>query len=388
MAIPLTYNLRNLSVRRTTTVLTALGIGLTVAVLLAAMALVNGLRTALQSTGHPLNVLVLRKGSSSELSSVLPEETYREMLYTAGIAPSPGGDHPMLSLEIVTVITLPKPGSQTGQSVTLRGLLPVGIELRDLKLREGRWFQSGHRELVVGTSVSRRCPGARVGEHLRIGKADWDVVGVMDAGHSAVDTEVFADLNQVAGNFNRRDQYNSILARAASEPSMPGLIESLNDDQRFTAYAQSEKDYYARQTASGAPLQQLGILVALIMSVGSSFAAMNTMYAAVVRRASEIGTLRVLGFTRGSILLSFLIESLLLAGMGGLLGCLLVQPLNGVNTAIGNFTTMSETAFNFHVSPAAMVGGMAFALLMGAAGGLFPARMAARKEILSALRAN
>jgi putative ABC transport system permease protein len=388
MRIPLSYNLRNLSVRRTTTILTALGIALTVAVLLAALALLEGLRAGFESSGSPLNLLVLRKGSNSELSSAMSEQTYREMLFKPGVAHQLAGDRPLLSLELVTVITLPKPGNANGQTATLRGLLPTGLELRDLRLKQGRWFQSGHRELVVGESVSRRCPVAHVGGQLRLGNSEWNVVGVMDAGSSAVNSEVFADLNQVSSDFNRRDQFNSVLVRALDAAAVPGLVDSFNHDQRLNVTAQAEKSYYQQQTASGAPLQKLGILVALIMSVGSCFAAMNTMYAAVARRSQEIGTLRVLGFSRGSILLSFLIESLLLAGLGGMAGCLLVLPLNHVTTAIGNFTTMSETAFRFRVGPQVMLVGIMFALFMGALGGFFPARNAARKEILTALREN
>jgi ABC-type antimicrobial peptide transport system permease subunit len=388
MQIPLTYNLRHLSVRRQATIMTALGIALTVAVLLAALALVEGLRAAFKVSGSPLNILVLRKGSTSELNSALSEQIYHEMLFKPGIAPTADGNHSMVSLELVTVITLPRPEDTNGQTVTLRGLLPVGIELRPVRLKEGRWFQSGRRELVVGEFVARRCPAAHVRGSLRIGHSDWNVVGVMDAGHSAVNSEIFADLNQVSNDFNRREQFSSVLVRAVDASALPELVDSFNNDQRLTVTAQPEKAYYERQNASGAPIRQLGVLVALIMSVGSCFAAMNTMYAAVARRTQEIGTLRVLGFSRGSILLSFLIESLLLAALGGVMGCLLVLPLNNVTTAIGNFTTMSETAFRFRVGPLVMLTGIGFALVMGGIGGFFPARNAARKEILTALREN
>src|SRR5215469_15359703 len=386
MGIPLTYNLRNLMVRRTTTVMTALGMALTVVVLLAALALVDGLRAVFRSSGDPRNVLVLRKGSSSELSSAITQETYRDMLYTAGVAQK--GGNPMASLELITVVTLPKPGSVNGQSVTLRGLLPVGIELRQVRLQEGRWFQAGRRELVVGRGIARRCPAGRVGDWLRIGSSEWQVVGVMDAGAAAVSSEIFADLNVVSNYFNRRDQLSSVLLRAADQGSLPQFIESLNNDQRLNVKAQTEKAYYQAQAASGAPLEHLGVLVALIMSIGSAFAAMNTMYAAVSRRSREIGTLRVLGFSRRSILLSFLIESLLLAGLGGVFACLLALPLNFVTTGIGNLSTMSETAFQFYVGPAVMAIGIVFALFLGGAGGFFPARNAARKHILMALREN
>src|SRR5579862_9881633 len=384
MRIPLTYNLRNLLVRRTATITTALGMALTVAVLLAALALVDGLHRVFRSSGNPLNVLVLRKGSSSELSSAMSEPTYRNMLFKSGIAQRTA--NPMVSLEMITAVTLPKPGTVNGQAVTLRGLLPIGVQLRALRLREGRWFQPGQREVVVGAAVARRCPAAQVGEWLAIGSSEWQVVGVMDAGTSAVNSEVFADLNQVSSYFNRRDQYSSVLLRATDAPSLGELMASLNDDPRLNVTAQTEKSYYEAQAASGAPLEHLGILVALIMSIGSGFAAMNTMFAAVARRSREIGTLRVLGFSQSSILFSFFVESVVLAGLGGLLGCLLVLPLNGITTGIGNFVTFSEIAFDFRVTPLIMLSGIAFAAVLGAVGGLFPARTAANKQILIALR--
>ena len=384
MRIPLNYNLRNLAARRTTTIMTALGISLTVAVLLAALALVDGLRTAFASSGNPLNLLVLRKGSAAELSSTITQEIYRDLLFKEGIGTQVG--EPLVSLELVTVVTLPRNDKPAGANVTLRGLLPVGIALRDVKLQDGRWFQPGQREVVVGSSVARRFPDAHVGSRLRFGHDEWDVVGVMNAGQSAMNSEILADLNQVSTDFNRRGQYNSVLVGAANVASVPGLADSLNNDQRLNVTALPEKEYYERQTAAGAPMLNLGIVVSVIMAIGSSFAATNTMFAAVARRGKEIGTLRVLGFSRRSILLSFLIESLLLAGLGGSVGCVLTLPLNRVTTAIGNFTTLSETAFRFHVGLSSVAAGIAFALVMGAAGGYFPARMAAKKEILQALR--
>jgi putative ABC transport system permease protein len=385
MAIPLSYNLRNLVVRKTTTVMTALGITLTVAVLLAVLALLNGLRTAFQSSGDARQILVMRKGSTAELSSGVTREVFQDLKSMAGIAREDG--EPIASLEMVTVINLPSVDSPDGMNVTLRGILPVGVKMRDgLKLQDGRWFQAGQREVVVGKSVAKRYPGAQLGKRLRFGRGDWEVVGVMDGGQSSVNSEIFGDLNQVSSDFNRADGLSSVLLRATDEATVPALINSLNDDRRLGVDAQTEKSYYEAQTSSGALLQYLGIFISIIMAVGSSFAAMNTMYAAVARRAREIGTLRVLGFSRGSILFSFLIESLLLSALGGLLGCLLVLPLNNITTAVGSFVTFSEIAFNFRVSPQIMAAGLAFALVMGALGGLFPARMAARKEILTALR--
>ena len=199
-------------------------------------------------------------------------------------------------------------------NVTLRGILPVGIKMRDdLKLQDGRWFRAGQREVVVGKSVAKRYPGAHMGNKIRFGRGEWEVVGVMDGGQSAVNSEIFGDLNQISSDFNRADGLSSVLLRATDAATVPALVNSLNDDRRLAVLAETEKSYYEAQTNSGALLQYLGVFIAIIMAVGSSFAAMNTMYAAVARRATEIGTLRVLGFSKSSIMSSFLIESLLLS---------------------------------------------------------------------------
>jgi putative ABC transport system permease protein len=386
MAIPVSYNLRNLTVRKTTTIMTALGIALTVAVLVAVLALAGGLRTAFESTGNPLNVLVMRKGATGEVSGGMSREVFEELKPMPGIARGADG-HPLASVELVTVITLPTPDNPAGANVTLRGLEPVGLELREeVHLIDGRWFRQGQREIVVGKAVTKRYPGAQIGKKLHFGKGDWEVVGVMDAGQGATNSEVFCDLNQASGDFNRFDGLSSALVRAEDAVTADALINSINDDRKLNATAQTEKAYMASQTSAAAPIQYLGIFVSIVMAVGSSFAAMNTMYAAVARRAREIGTLRVLGFSRPSILTSFFIESVLLSLLGGVLGCLLVLPLDNVTTGILSQASFSEIAFNFRVTPDSMGIGIGFALLMGAAGGLFPARMAAKKEILNALR--
>ena len=374
MAIPIAYNLRNLTVRKATTLMTALGIALTVAVLLAVLALVSGLRSAFESTGNPLNVIVVRKSANSELVSGMTREQYQDLKFKPGIAKSASGE-PLTSLEMVTVINLPSTENEGGFNVNLRGVEPNGIALRDnLKIAQGRWFQAGQREVVVGKAIAERHPTARLGRQLRFGKGEWTVVGVMDGGKSAVNSEIYGDLNQISSDFSRADGLSSALVRAVDLSSVSALVNSIEDDVRLNEDAIPEKEYYDRQTSAGAPLQAMGIFVALIMAVGSCFAAMNTMYAAVARRGKEIGTLRVLGFSRTSILFSFFLESLLLSIIGGLLGVLLVLPLNNVTTGITSFFTFSEIAFNFQVSPAVMATGLVFALFMGALGGFFPAR--------------
>lgn len=385
MAIPISYNIRNLVVRKTTTIMTAVGIALTVAVLLAVLALVAGLRTAFSTTGNPLNVLVLRKGGNAELSSIVTQESFQVIKSFPGIAKGPDGQ-PLASLEVVSVINLPNVDSPNGVNVTLRGLPKVGVQMRHVNLLQGRWFTPGKREVVVGKSIAKRTPGAQLGKELKFGKGYWQVVGILDAGQSSFNSEIWGDADQIASDFNRANTLSSVLLQGENEVAAQSLIHALDDDRRLNVDAMAEKAYYEQQTISSTPVQFLGIFVSIIMAVGSCFAAMNTMYAAVGRRAKEVGTLRVLGFTKGSILLSFFLESLLLSLVGGAIGILLVLPLNNVTTGIGNFITFSETAFNFRVTPAIMAEGVLFALIMGALGGFLPARQAARKEILTALR--
>jgi len=386
MAVPISYNIRNLVVRKTTTLMTALGIALTVAVLLSVLALVQGLQTAFEASGDPLNILVMRDGATAELNSIFSREMYQNTKFKPGIARDSKGE-PMVSLEMVQVINLPRVDAPDGMNVTIRGVLPVGIEMRKgLKLAAGRWFETGKREVVVGKSIAERFPDAKLGGKLKFARGEWDVVGVMDGGRSAVNSEIWADLNQASSDYNRPDTLSSALVRATDEASAQALLNSFQADQKLKVKALNEKAYFESQTASAAPLQFLGVFISIVMAVGSCFAAMNTMYAAVARRAKEIGTLRVLGFSRASVLTSFFLESLLLALVGGALGCLLVLPLNNISTGIGNFVTFSEISFNFAITPAIMAIGMGFALLLGALGGLFPASSAARKEILAALR--
>jgi putative ABC transport system permease protein len=386
MAIPLAYNLRNLTVRKTTTLMTALGIALTVSVLVAVLALVNGLQSAFKASGNPLNILVMRKGSNAELNGGMTRDAFESLRAKPGVARGADG-LPLASLELITVINLPSESHPDGMNITLRGITQTGLDIREkTKIATGRWFRPGQREVVVGKSIAKRYPDAELGKKLHFGRGDWEVVGVMDSDSSATNSEIYCDLNQMAGDFNRQDAPSSVMVRATDAVAAQALVNSINDDQRLNSNARTEVDYMDSQTNAAAPVQYLGIFVAIIMAVGSSFAAMNTMYAAVARRAKEVGTLRVLGFSRGSILTSFFFESLILSLLGGVIGCLLVLPLNTVTTGMMSFTSFSEIAFNFRVGPEAMALGIGFALIMGAIGGVFPARMAAKKEILVALR--
>jgi putative ABC transport system permease protein len=384
MKIPFAYNLRNLVIRKTTTLMTVAGIALTVAVLVSSLALVEGLRATFANTGNPLQILVLRKGSNSELGSRVSRESFALLRTMRGIARD-SSNEPIVSLEMTQVINLPSVDDPKGMNVTLRGLLPAGIAMRSVHLTKGRWFQAGQREIVAGKSIAQRYPDAQFGHHLHFGRGDWQIVGIMDGGQSAVNSEIWGDLNQISSDYNREDNLSSILVRASDAAAIPSLIKGIEDDRQLNLSGIPEPAYYASQTSSGAPLEFLGILVAIIMAIESSFAAMNTMYATVSRRSREIGTLRVLGFSRASILVSFLIEALLLSIAGGVLGCLITLPLNGVTTGVGNFFTFSEIAFHFRVGLSTMTAGLIFAAIVGVLGGVFPARSAAKKEILGAL---
>ena len=386
MAIPIAYNFRNLLVRKTTTIMTALGIGLTVAVLLMVLALVHGLKLALEATGDPLNLVVLRKGSETELVSNFLRTQYQDLKFKPGIAHTASGQ-PSASLEMVTVVNLVSTDAPDGINVTVRGLLPVGIEMRhDLKLVSGRWLDPAKREILVGSSIARRVPAAHLGGTLRFGSGNWNIVGIISSGESATNSEIFAGLDQLAADFHRSQVLSSTLVRATDSAAAAALIRDLNNDQRLNVNAVPEEEYYEHQQISGAPIEYLGMFVCVIMAVGSSFAAMNTMYAAVSRRSAEIGTLRVLGFSRASILLSFVTESVLLSLIGGIIGCLLALTVNGMTTEIGNFATFSETDFSIRVSPQIMATGLGFSALLGGLGGFFPAAAAANKEVIAALR--
>ena len=385
MAIPISYNIRNLIVRKTTTLMTAAGIAMTVAVLLAVLGLGAGLRSAFASQGNPLHILILRKGGNAELTSLLTQQQFQIIKSFPGIAKASDGQ-PLASIEIITIVSLVNAENPQGINITVRGLSPTGIQMRSPKIVEGRWFTPGSRELVTGKSLAKRYEQARPGQKLKFGKGYWTVVGVMDGGDSAINSEIFGDGNEVASDFNRLDTFSSALVQATDDVTAAALMKSLLADRRLNIAVMSEKEYYDEQTISAKPIEFLGTFVCIIMAIGSAFAAMNTMYAAVARRAKEVGTLRVLGFTKGSILLSFFLESVLLSILGGVLACLIVLPLNAVTTGIGNFITFSETSFNFRITPESMLYAILFSALLGAVGGLLPARQAANKEILTALR--
>lgn len=395
MAIPISYNVRNLKLRKGLTIMTALGIALTVTTAIFLMALLAGLDKAFVSSGSWKNVLVLRKGSEAELSGGFDASLFPTLKVLPGIEKDSKGE-PLASGEWVVVIVLPRNDGTGEVNVTVRGMMPAGLEMRQMpdepggkapaKLIDGRWFETGQREVVVSKSIRSRFAHANIGDTMEFGKGSWKVVGVFDAGGSAYESEIWGDVNQMASDFDRQGGYSSAYLRATDTIAADALKNRVSDDQRLKLEGMIETNYYAKQTSSGTPIKIIGFVVAVIMAIGSSFAAMNTMYAAVAYRGREIATLRVLGFSRPAILTSFVLESLMLALLGAVVGILLMLPFNGMQTGTSNAVTFSEVVFSLQITPRVAAYAVAFALIMGLAGGFAPAWHAARQNILTALR--
>jgi putative ABC transport system permease protein len=386
MPIPISYNIRNMRLRKGLTVMTALGIALTVTTAVFIMALLAGLQKAFRSTGDPLNVLVLRKGATSELTGPFEQADFQTLKTLPGIAKDSHGE-PLISGEITVVIMLTRKDGSGEVNVTVRGMMPDGLELRpSVKLAEGRWFTPGQREVVVSNSIHKRFTHANIGDTMEFGKGQWKVVGVFDAGGMAYESEIWGDVNQMTSDFDRQGVYSSAYLHATDALAADALKHRVNDDQRLKLDSMLEPEYYASQTKSGAVIQFIGWLVAGIMAIGSSFAAMNTMYAAVAYRSREIATLRVIGFSRPSILTSFVLEALLLSLLGAIVGIVLILPFNGMTTGTQNQVTFSEVVFGLQITPVVVMTAIVFALMMGLFGGIFPAWYASRREIVAALR--
>ncbi len=386
MAIPIKYNIRNLRLRKGATVMTALGIALTVTTAIFIMALLAGLRDAFSGTGDPQNVLVLRQGSNSELAAGgVDREAMQVLRDLPGIARDKQGE-PLVSGENILVIVLPRADGTGDVNVTTRFLTQRGIEMRpNIKLVSGRWFTPGQREVTVSKSIHERFAQANIGDSMWIGKGSWKVVGVFDSGGSAHESEIWGDTNQLASDLDRTI-YSSVLIRATDPVAAQAIKNRVSDDQRLKLKGMLESEYYAEQTSTGGPIKFVGTIVAIIMAIGSCFAAMNTMYAAVAYRSREIATLRVIGFSQPSILTSFVLESLMLALLGALVGIALMLPFNGMTTGTSNPVTFSEAVFSLRMTFGVVLTAVIFAVVMGLFGGIAPAWHAARQNILNALR--
>jgi len=386
MALPLKYNLRNIIVRKGSTLATAFTIGLTVAVFLMVMALARGIDLTLSTSGEPLNLIVLREGSTAELNSNITRENFNDLQYLDGVERE--GDKPLATAELITLIYKARKGMNQGSNVTVRGIAPMSLKLRSgFQTTAGRMFNPGLTEAIVSKRIAERFQGFDIGDKFRIQTTDYTVVGLFDAGGKAFESEIWVDVNSLAST-TKRETYSSALLRVKDSSALAALSKRITDDPKLHLKALSERSFYEEQqgTASGA-LKGLAVFISFIMAVGAGFAGMNTMYAAVARRTKEIGTLRVLGFSRVSVLIAFLIESISIALIGAAIGILLALPLNFVSTGTSNWVTFSEIAFNFRVTPDLMLFALLFGAVIGFVGSLLPSIRASRFKIVDALRA-
>jgi ABC-type lipoprotein release transport system permease subunit len=387
MRIPLVYNARSVLQRRGSTAFTALGIGLVVAVFIGMLALANGFRAALVRTGAEDNAMVLRRGADSELSSGLGRETASLIAASPHVAAGADG-RPLVSPEVYVLIPLPRPTDTTlVANVVVRGISEKAWEVRHrVRVEVGRRPQSGRAEICLGTKIVSRFANTGLGQTLRFGNRDWTVVCHFSAEGSAFESEIWGENEQFMPVF-RGEVFQSVTFRLRDPAAFAEAKRALEDDKRITVDVHREAAFYAAQSALlGRILQILALLITSIMAIGAVFGAVNTMYAAVQARAPEIAVLLTLGFHPRSVLASFLVESALIAAAGGVIGCLLALPINGVVTSTTNWASFSEIAFAFRVTPGLLLSGLAFAVVMGVVGGFFPARRAARLPVVQALR--
>ncbi len=386
MAIPLSYNFRNLWTRRLTTVLTASGMALVVFVFAAILMLANGLQKTLVETGSYDNVVVLRKGSGSEVVSGVARQQASVVETQPEIAIGSNGQR-LLAKEIVVLINIPKRGTNKPSNVIVRGIEESSLLLRpQVRLVEGRLPRMGSLEVIAGSSLVKRFKNIGVDEPLCCGMGDWRIVGIVDAGNTGFSSEIWGDADQLMQAF-RRPVYSSIVFKLRDPSEFQELKNRLESDPRLTVEAKRETRYYAEQSEMMAKfLRILGLSITIIFSLGAIIGAMVTMYSSVANRTAEIGTLRALGFQRRSILLAFLVESLLLGFLGGAAGLFFASFMQLFTISTMNFQTFSELAFSFSITFEIIYKALVFSLVMGFVGGVLPAIQASRMNIVDALR--
>jgi len=383
--VPFIYSVRNLYVRRTSTTLTALGIAAVAWVFIFTLALAGGFEAALRTTGSAKNAIVIRSGAASELMSIVSREGASSIAAQPEVARAADGS-PFAAPELVVIWNLVRrSGSPT--NVIVRGVSPHSLAVREkAKIAAGRMFRPGQNEIVVGKLVSERFRNCGLGDRIQLAGREWSVVGVIDAAGSAYDSEIWGDVELFMPVFDR-PVFQNVTLRLDDPSHFAPLKKRLEADPRFSLQVRREDEFYASQSGVMATLlRTLGLFVTMIMALGAVFGALNTMYASVSARTKEIGTLLAIGFSRGAVLLSVLVESVALCSLGGLIGCLLALPIRSFTTGTMSFASFSELAFRFEVTPLMMGLGLAFAVLMGLVGGYFPARRAATMPITEAVR--
>lgn len=381
----LKYHLRSVFIRWRSTLATILGIALVVAVFVMIQALATGLEKSSGNTGDPRNILVVRKGAMSEATSVVTREQLNIIRFLPGVARDAQGQ-PLVSADLLIIINIDRVNNGGKANVLVRGTSAHGPSLRpQVSLVAGRWFTPGKRECVVSRRIAARFANLGIGERIRASGREFTVVGHFDGARSAFDSEMWVDAEEAKDVFDRED-YCSVLVRASSPDLAPTLTAALEGERRLKMKAVGEVEYYREQTRAAGPIKAMGFALAVIMSVGAAFAAMNTLYASISSRTREIGTLRVLGYRRRSILGGFLFEGAVLCGIGGVLGCLLALPMHGYSTGTLSYESFAETVFDFQITPALALQGVVFSLVVGIVGSLFPALRAARLPVIVSLK--
>ena len=385
MALPFSYNVRNLIVRWRVTTLAIGAIALVVAVLVVLISMAQGFRIALQATGTVENAVLTQRGSTGELTSGISRDNANAVIVDSRVRRDADG-RPLASPEIFVVASLPRrDGIVT--NVSLRGVTARAFDVRHgVHVVRGRMFHPGLNELIIGRRAADRYAGVDLGATVRLQRRDWTVVGVFEANGGGFESELWADLETIAAAFNRRGGYQSVTLRVADPQGITAFNDDLQKNPRMQVQLIQERKYYDDQSSQvSLPLLALAGFVAIVMGIGAVFGAMNTMYAIVAARTREIGTLRALGFSRTAIVITFVTESTLLALAGGLLGCALAIPANGLTSAAGG-ANFAEVSFAFQITWPTIVIGIVLAVLMGLAGGLLPAWRASRTPITAALR--
>jgi putative ABC transport system permease protein len=387
MALPIRYNIRNLGQRWKVTLLAIFGIALVVAAVVVIASMSAGFQAALRSTGSDTNAIVTQRGSMSELTSWINIGNAQTIMTDPRIARDSSGT-PLASCEIVVIASKPKKTDNQATNITLRGVTPEAYKVRTgIKLVEGRMFSPGVFEVIAGKKISDRVKGLNIGDTVRVQRKEFKVVGLFTADGSSFESEMWGDYNALGPAVGRNGGCESLTVRLSNPTMLSGFDKDLRANPQIQVQADSERAYYENQAGGVATaLKILAAFVGIVMGIGAVFGAMNTMYAIVSQRTREIGTLRALGFSRFSILLSFVLESVLLAFLGGLLGCLIAIPMNGFTAGTGQTQSFSELAFAFKITPGIVVVGLSFAVLMGLVGGLLPALRASRMPITKALR--
>ncbi len=385
MAIPLKYNIGNLMSRKGSSAMTVLGIGVVIAVMVAMMALYNGVQQALVSSGSKENMIILREGAQAESTSLVSRDKYRILRDLPGIAKAADGQ-PLVSPELVIIFKLPRRDNPTGSNVNVRGVTPNALELRPfMKLVEGRMFRSGVNEVIVSQRMRERFVDLDIGDTFRFGTQTWSVVGVFDAKGTSFDSEIWADV-ETLGLAQKRPDYSAVLTRPESASAFKTIADAIQSDPRLKLQSKTEYTYYDEQTTGLLGIRILVTIVAFFMVLGATLGAMNTMFSAVASRKRELATMRALGFKRRDVLLSVVVEAIVLSGLAGIAGVLMALPVNGIATGTANFITFSEVAFNFTISTEVAVFAVVLAIVAGVIGGLLPAISAARLPITQALR--